>query len=138
MERTLVILKPDAGERRLVGRLIARFEDAGFAIVGLRQEHLTREQAAAFYAEHAGKPFFDNLVDFVTRAPVVVLALERDSAVERARQIIGATDPFEAAPGSIRADFGLTKTFNTVHGSATLEDAEREVAFFFPPEGDGP
>ncbi len=132
MERTLVLLKPDAVERGLVGRLIARFEDAGFEIVEMCMERLSRDKAAAFYAEHAGKDFYDRLLDFVTRGPVVVMALQRDDAVERARQIIGATDPLAAAPGSIRGDFGLNKTFNSIHGSATREDAEREVEFFFP------
>ena len=132
MQRTLVLVKPDAVARKLVGRLIARFEDAGFEIAAARMETIARESAEAFYAEHRGRDFFTGLVEYVTSGPLVALALERPEAVERARQIVGATDPLEASPGSIRADFGSNVRYNCIHASATLQDAVREVRHFFP------
>ena len=132
MERTLVLVKPDAVSRKLVGRLIARFEDAGFEIAAARMETLTRESAEAFYAEHRERDFFAGLVVYVTSGPLIALVLERPEAVERARQVVGATNPLEASPGSIRADFGSNVRYNCVHASATLQDAVREVRHFFP------
>jgi nucleoside-diphosphate kinase len=132
MERTLLIIKPDAVERGLIGEIIARLERAEFAIRGMRSVHLTAEQAQQFYAEHEGKEFFERLVAFMTSGMVVVVAAERDGAIQRARNLVGATDPADAAPGSIRGDLGRDNTANTIHASDSPESAERELGFFFP------
>ena len=132
MERTLVLVKPDAYSRKLTGEIITRFERKGLRICALRRMQLSRELAERHYAEHEGKPFFEPLVDFITGGPIVALVLEGREAVEVARRLIGPTDPAEAAPGSIRGDFGLEVRENLVHGSDSPESAEREVRTFFP------
>ena len=132
MQRTLILIKPDAVRRKLVGRILARFEDAGFDVAAGRMETLSRESAEQFYAEHRARDFYAGLVEYITSGPLLALVLERPDAVARARQIVGATSPLEAAPGSIRADFGTNVRFNCVHASATLADAAREVRHFFP------
>ncbi|GBD45506.1 nucleoside-diphosphate kinase [Thermoleophilum album] len=132
MERTLILVKPDAFARGLTGEIIARFERKGLRIVALKSMQLDRETAERHYAEHREKPFFGELVDFITSGPLVAMVLEGERAVEAARQVIGATDPLAAAPGSIRGDFALSVQNNMVHGSDSPQSAEREVAIFFP------
>jgi nucleoside-diphosphate kinase len=132
MDRTLILVKPDAFARGLTGEILARFERKGLRIVALKHMHVTAELAARHYAEHEGKPFFGELVEFITSAPLVALVLEGHEAVVAARQIIGATNPLEAVPGSIRGDFALEVGQNMVHGSDSNESAEREVGLFFP------
>ena len=132
MDRTLILVKPDAFERGLTGEVIARFERKGLRIVALKLMIVDRELAERHYGEHAGKPFFEELIEFITRGPLVAIVLEGEGAVEAARQLIGATDPLEAAPGSIRGDFASEVTFNLVHGSDSTGTAEREVGLFFP------
>jgi nucleoside-diphosphate kinase len=130
--RTLILIKPDAFERGLTGEVLARFERKGLRIVALRQLHIDEDFAARHYAEHTEKPFFGELVEFITRGALVAAVLEGHEAVTAARQVIGATNPLEAAPGSIRGDFALEVTFNLVHGSDADESAEREIALWFP------
>jgi nucleoside-diphosphate kinase len=132
MERTLILVKPDAFARGLTGEIIARFERKGLAIVALKHMRLDEDIAKRHYAEHEGKPFFGELVDFITSGPLVAMVLEGDRAIEAARQVIGATDPLKAAPGSIRGDFAIEVGQNMVHGSDAPESAAREVALFFP------
>jgi nucleoside-diphosphate kinase len=132
MDRTLILVKPDAFERRLTGELLARFERKGLEIVALKLAQLDRALAERHYAEHTEKPFFGELVEFITRGPLVAMVLQGPGAVEAARQVIGATNPLDAAPGSIRGDFATEVTFNLVHGSDSAESATREVALFFP------
>ena len=132
MSRTLILVKPDAFERALTGEVIARFERKGLRIAALKKMRADEEIANEHYAEHAEKPFFGELVDFITRAPLVAMVLEGESAVEAARQVIGATNPIEADPGSIRGDFATQITFNLVHGSDSDESAGREIALWFP------
>jgi len=132
MDRTLILVKPDAFARGLTGEIIARFERKGLRIVALSQRTLERELAERHYAEHAEKPFFGELVDFITGGPLVAMVLEGHEAVKAARQVIGATNPLEAAPGSIRGDFALQTGENMVHGSDSNESAAREAALFFP------
>ena len=133
--RTLILVKPDAFERNLTGEVIARFERKGLRIAALKLMQLDRDLAERHYAEHSGKPFFGELVEFITRGPLVAIVLEADGAVEAARQVIGATNPLDAAPGSIRGDFATEITFNLVHGSDSPNSAEREVGLFFPELG---
>jgi nucleoside-diphosphate kinase len=130
--RTLILIKPDAFERGLTGEVLARFERKGLRITALRLLEADVEIANVHYAEHTDKPFFSELVEFITRGPLVAAILEGDQAVVAARQVIGATNPIEAAPGSIRGDFGLEVTFNMVHGSDSDESAGREIAIWFP------
>ncbi len=132
MDRTLILVKPDAFARSLTGEIIARFERKGLRIVALAHMTVTRELAEQHYAEHAERPFFGELVDFITSAPLVALVLEGEDAVRAARQVIGATNPLEAAPGSIRGDFAISVGQNMVHGSDGPESAAREIALFFP------
>ena len=132
MDRTLILVKPDAFERRLTGEVIARFERKGLAIVALKHMQVERAQAEEHYAEHAEKPFFGDLVDFITGGPLVAMVLEGHEAVPAARQVIGATNPVEAAPGSIRGDLGLEVQTNLVHSSDSPESAARETGIFFP------
>jgi nucleoside-diphosphate kinase len=132
MERTLILVKPDAFARNLTGEIIARFERKGLRLVALKQTTLTREIAERHYAEHNGKPFFEELVEFITSGPLVAMVLEGESAVEAARQLIGATNPLQAAPGSIRGDYAISVGQNMVHGSDSTDSAAREVALFFP------
>ncbi len=133
-ERTLSIIKPDAVAKNAVGAIIARFEDAGLRLVAARMLHLNRERAEGFYAVHKERPFFSELVAFMTSGPVLVQVLEGENAVERNRQIMGATNPADADPGTIRADFADEITENAVHGSDSAETAATEIAYFFPPE----
>jgi nucleoside-diphosphate kinase len=132
MERTLILVKPDAFARSLTGEIIARFERKGLRLAALRQTTMERELAERHYAEHEGKPFYGELVDFITSGPLVAMVLEGESAVAAARQVIGATNPVEAAPGSIRGDFAISVGQNMVHGSDSTESAAREVGLFFP------
>jgi nucleoside-diphosphate kinase len=132
MDRTLILVKPDAFARGLTGEIIARFERKGLRIVALKHMQVTEDLATRHYAEHEGKPFFGELVEFITSAPLVALVLEGHEAVVAARQVIGATNPLEASPGSIRGDFALEVGQNMVHGSDSNESAEREVGLFFP------
>jgi nucleoside-diphosphate kinase len=132
MERTLILVKPDAFTRSLTGEIIARFERKGLRLAALRQMTMSQELAGRHYAEHQGKPFYDELVSFITSGPLVAMVLEGERAVEAARQVIGATDPLNAAPGSIRGDYALSVGQNMVHGSDSEDSAAREVALFFP------
>jgi nucleoside-diphosphate kinase len=131
MDRTLILVKPDAFSRGLTGEIIARFERKGLKIVALRHMTVGRELAERHYAEHSERPFFAELVDFITSGPIVAMVLEGAAAVTAARQLIGATNPLEAAPGSIRGDFAIERGANMVHGSDSPEAAEREAALFF-------
>ena len=132
MERTLILVKPDAFAANLTGEILARFERKGLHPAALKMMVADRELAEAHYAEHADKPFFGELVEFITSGPLVAMVLEGPRAVAAARQVIGATDPVEAAPGSIRGDFALEVSSNMVHGSDSDESAAREAALFFP------
>jgi nucleoside-diphosphate kinase len=132
MDRTLILVKPDAFARRLTGEIVARFERKGLQIVAMRHMQMDRELAERHYAEHAGKGFFGELVEFITSGPLVALVLEGHEAVTAARQVIGATNPLEAATGSIRGDFALEVGQNMVHGSDGPESAQREIGLFFP------
>jgi nucleoside-diphosphate kinase len=132
MDRTLILVKPDAFARGLTGEILARFERKGLRIAALKHMQVTEDLAQRHYAEHEGKPFFGELVTFITSAPLVALVLEGHEAVVAARQVIGATNPLEASPGSIRGDFALEVGQNMVHGSDSNESAEREVGLFFP------
>ena len=132
MDRTLILVKPDAFARGLTGEIIARFERKGLRIVALQHMVLAEDSAQTHYAEHEGKPFFGELVEFITSGPLVALVLEGYQAVKAARQVIGATNPLEAAPGSIRGDYALEVGQNMVHGSDSDESAEREAKLFFP------
>ena len=131
VERTLSIIKPDATRRNLTGKINARFEDAGLRIVAQKRVQLTRAQAEKFYEVHAERPFFKDLVEFMISGPVVVQVLEGENAVSRNREIMGATNPANAAPGTIRKDFAESIEANSVHGSDSAENAAREVAYFF-------
>ena len=135
MDRTLILVKPDAFARNLTGEIIARFERKGLRIIALKHMTVGREQAETHYAEHREKPFFGDLVEFITGGPLVALVLEGYEAVTAARQVIGATNPLEAVPGSIRGDYALEVQTNMVHGSDSNESAERETAIFFPELG---
>ena len=132
MERTLILVKPDAFARNLTGEIIARFERKGLRLVALQLMTMTRELAAQHYAEHEGKGFYDELVDFITSGPLVAMVLEGESAIRAARQVIGATNPLEATTGSIRGDYAISVGKNMVHGSDAPESGQREVALFFP------
>jgi nucleoside-diphosphate kinase len=132
VDRTLILVKPDEFERNLTGEIIARFERKGLRIAALKRMDVSRETAEQHYAEHAEKPFFGELVEFITGGPLVAMVLEGHEAVRAARQLIGATNPIEAAPGSIRGDLGLEVQTNLVHGSDSPESAAREVGIFFP------
>jgi len=132
MHRTLILVKPDAFARGLTGEIVARFERKGLRILALKSMILEAELARRHYAEHDGKPFFADLVEFITSGPLVAMVLEGHEAVKAARQVIGATNPLEAVPGSIRGDFALEVGENMVHGSDSAESAEREVNLFFP------
>lgn len=131
VERTLFIIKPDATSRNLVGKILAHVEDKGFKLVEGRFGRMTREQCNEFYAEHLGKPFFPELVDFMTSGPVMLCCLEREAAVATLRETIGATDPSQAAEGTIRRLYAESKGRNSVHASDSLPSAEREVKLFF-------
>jgi nucleoside-diphosphate kinase len=134
VEQTLSIIKPDGVQKNLIGEIYSRFEKAGLAVVAAKMLHLSREQAQSFYAVHRERPFFNDLVSYMTSGPVMVQALEGEDAIDRNREIMGATDPAKAEPGSIRADFASSIEENVVHGSDGPETAVQEIAFFF---GDG-
>lgn len=131
MERTLVIIKPDGVQRSLVGEIIGRFEARGLRIVGMKMIQMSVELASRHYAVHAGKPFYDKLIRFITSGPVVVMALEGPAAIEAVRQTMGATNPLQAALGTLRADLGQTIDFNLVHGSDGPDTARAELALYF-------
>ena len=135
MERTFSMIKPDAVAKNVIGQIYARFENAGLRIVASRMLHLSREQAEAFYAVHKERPFFGELIEFMTSGPVMVQVLEGDNAVARNREVMGATNPADAAPDTIRADFADEITENAVHGSDAAETAAEEIAFFFGEDG---
>jgi len=132
LERTLILVKPDAFGRGLTGEVIARFERKGLRIVALQHMHVERELAEQHYAEHREKPFFGDLVDFITGGPLVAMVLEGYEAIRAARQVIGATNPLEASPGSIRGDYALEVQTNLVHGSDGPDSSAREIGLFFP------
>ena len=131
MERTLILVKPDAFARGLTGEIIRRFEDKGLRITAMRHMQVTEDLAKQHYAEHDGKPFFGELVEFITSGPIVAMVLEGESAIKAARQVIGATNPLEATTGSIRGDFAIAVGQNMVHGSDSPESGEREAKLFF-------
>ena len=131
VERTFSMIKPDAVAKNVIGEIYARFEKAGLRIIAARMLHLSRERAEAFYAVHKERPFFGELVSFMTSGPVMVQVLEGDDAVARNREVMGATNPEDAAPGTIRADFADEITENAVHGSDAADTAAEEIAFFF-------
>jgi nucleoside-diphosphate kinase len=135
MERTLILIKPDAFARNLSGEIIARFERKGLRLVAMSLMTMTRELASRHYAEHEGKPFYEELVTFITSGPLVAMVLEGEQAVVAARQVIGATNPLQANTGSIRGDYAIEVGQNMVHGSDSPESAAREVVLFFPDLG---
>ena len=135
MERTLSIIKPDAVAKNVIGKIYSRFEDAGFKIVAAKMLHLDEVSAEGFYAVHKDRPFFKDLISFMTSGPVIVQVLEGENAVAKHREIMGTTNPQEAAPGTIRADFADTLDENAVHGSDSLENAVIEIAYFFGEDG---
>jgi nucleoside-diphosphate kinase len=134
LERTLSIIKPDAVAKDVIGKIYSRFEDSGLRIIAAKMLHLSREQAENFYAVHRERPFYTDLVDFMISGPVMVQVLEGEDAIAKHRDIMGATDPKKAAPGTIRADFAETVDENAVHGSDSPETAATEVAFYFSAE----
>lgn len=133
-ELTLSIVKPDAVAKSVIGKIYTRFEDAGLKIVAAKMQHLTREQAEGFYAVHKDRPFFGDLVKFMTTGPVMIQVLAGENAVIKNRELMGATNPKEAQPGTIRADFADSIDANAVHGSDSAENAKQEIAFFFKSE----
>ncbi len=132
IERTLSIIKPDGVEKGIIGRVISRFETQGLKPVAMRMTHLSQHEAEGFYAVHRERPFFKDLVKFMTSGPVVLMVLEGESAIARNREVMGATDPKKAADGTIRKDFATDIEKNTVHGSDSPENAKTEIAYFFP------
>ncbi|MCR4941673.1 MAG: nucleoside-diphosphate kinase [Campylobacter sp.] len=131
MQQTLSIIKPDAVKKGVIGKIVDRFESNGLRIAAMKKIKLSKHDAKAFYAVHSERPFFKDLVEFMTSGPVVVMVLEGKDAVAKNRELMGATNPKEAAPGTIRADFAQSIDANAVHGSDSLENAKKEVAFFF-------
>ena len=131
VERTLSIIKPDATERNLTGKIVAKFEDAGLRVVASKRIHLTQTQAGKFYAVHAERPFYGELCEFMASAPVVVQVLEGEGAILKNREVMGATNPADAAAGTVRAEFAKSVGENSVHGSDSPEAAAEEIAFFF-------
>ena len=131
MERTLIILKPDAVQRRLAGRILQRFEDKGLTVVGMKLLHISRDLAERHYSPHKGKPFYPRLIDYITSGPVVVMVLQGSRCIEVARKMIGATFGYRAEPGTIRGDFSASGTFNLVHGSDSPESAATEISLYF-------
>lgn len=132
IERTLSIIKPDAVAKNIIGKIYSRFEANGLKIVAAKMRHLSRAEAEGFYAVHRGKPFFNDLVEFMTSGPVMIQVLEGENAIAKNRELMGATDPKKAAPGTIRADFAESIEANAVHGSDSPETAAVEIAYFFP------
>ena len=133
LETTLILIKPDGVQRGLMGQIISRIEQKGLQIRGMKLMNVTEEIAGRHYGEHVGKPFFDSLVQFITSSPVVAMAVTGDNAVQVMRTIMGATNPQESSPGTIRGDFGMTIGLNLIHGSDSVESAERELGIFFEP-----
>jgi nucleoside-diphosphate kinase len=131
MERTLIILKPDAIQRRLVGRILQRFEDKGLSVAAMKLMHIPRDLAERHYAPHKGKPFYPGLIDYITSGPVVVMVLQGNRCIDIARTLMGKTFGYEAAPGTIRGDFGASRSYNLVHGSDSPESAKAEIALYF-------
>ncbi|HTM63973.1 MAG TPA: nucleoside-diphosphate kinase [Gammaproteobacteria bacterium] len=134
VEKTLSIIKPDAVAKNVIGEIIARFEKAGLRVAGAKMLRLTKTQAEQFYAVHKERPFFAGLVNFISSGPVLVQVLEGENAIAKNRQVMGATNPKDAAPGTVRADFADSIDHNAVHGSDAPETAKQEIAFFFKPE----
>lgn len=130
-EQTLSIIKPDAVAKNLIGDIVCRFETAGLKVVAMKMIWMTPTQAAGFYAEHEGKPFYEPLIEFMTSGPCVVQVLQGEQAIQKNRQIMGVTDPTQAQPGTIRADFAESTRLNCVHGSDSPESAQREIGYFF-------
>ena len=135
IEQTFSIIKPDAVAKNIIGKIYQRFEDAGLRIVAAKMLHLTKEQAEGFYAVHKERPFYQELVEYMTSGPVMVQVLEGENAIAKNREVMGATNPKEADPGTIRADFAESIDENAVHGSDAAETAKQEIAFFFSDEG---
>lgn len=133
-EQTLSILKPDAIEKNCIGKIIDRFESQGLKVIAMKMAQLSKDQSKGFYAVHQHRPFFGELVDFMTSGPVLIMVLEGDNAVAKNREIMGATNPKDAAPGTIRKDFANSIDKNAVHGSDSLDNAKTEIAFFFKPQ----
>ncbi len=131
MERTLLMIKPDATARNVIGRIISMLEENGFKVVAIKSKHFSREEAERFYEVHRDKPFFDDLVNYITSGMVVGIMVERENAVKALRELVGATNPKEARPGTIRAVFGESIERNAVHASDSYENAQRELSFFF-------
>jgi nucleoside-diphosphate kinase len=134
IERTFSIIKPDAVAKNVIGEIVSRFENNGLQVIASRMLHLSKEQAEGFYAVHAGRPFYNDLVKFMISGPVVVQVLEGENAISKNRELMGATNPAEAAPGTIRADFAKTVDENAVHGSDAPETAAQEIRYFFADE----
>ena len=134
IEKTLSIIKPDAVKKNIIGKIISRFEDNGLCVVAGKLMHLNDEMASGFYAEHDGKPFFNDLKNFMTSGPVFIQVLQGDSAIQKNRELMGATNPQEASAGTIRADFAQSIDANAVHGSDSVESAKREIEYFFSSE----
>lgn len=132
IERTLAIIKPDAVERKLIGKIISRYEEEGFKIIDLKKQRLTADDARDFYIEHKGKPFYESLVKYMTSGSVVLMVLEKENAIQKNREVMGATDPKSAAPGTLRREYGLSIEKNSVHGSDSPSSAAREIEFFSP------
>jgi len=133
LERTLIILKPDAVQRRLIGRIVQRFEDKGLTLSGMKLIQITRALAERHYAVHQGKPFYNGLLEYITPGPVVVMVLSGKGCIDIARKLMGKTFGFEAEPGTIRGDYSSSKTYNLIHGSDSPETAEHEIALYFSP-----
>lgn len=134
MERTFIAVKPDGVKRGLIGNIVERFERKGYKIIAMKMLQPTQEIAAKHYAEHVGKPFYNRLINYITSGPIVAMVVEGDNVVKGARHIMGSTKPDEAEVGTIRADFAQTMEYNVVHGSDSVESAEREIAIYFKPE----
>ena len=131
VERTLIIVKPNAVQRRLIGRIVQRFEDKGLVIAGMKLIRISTQIAEEHYAPHKGKPFYPGLIEYITKGPVVIMVLEGERAIDISRKLMGQTFGYEASPGTIRGDFGASKTYNLVHGSDSPESAATEIALYF-------
>jgi nucleoside-diphosphate kinase len=134
MERTLILLKPDAVQRRLCGRILTRIEDKGYSVVGLKMLQVTKELSRQHYAEHVSKPFYPLLEEFITAGPIIALCVEGPEVVRVMRDLVGKTNGRDAAPGTIRGDYGISRQMNLIHGSDSVESAKREIGIYFKPE----
>ena len=132
IEKTLSIIKPDAVERNLIGTIVGRFEKEGFKVVAMKLQRLTKDDAKDFYIEHKARPFYNSLVEYMTSGPVVLMVLQRENAIAKNREVMSATNPAQALPGTIRKEYALSLEKNSVHGSDSAASAAREVEFFFP------